>query len=99
MFFFFIEVKEKDSKMPAERKYCGTSAVLPPGYTDFDDRYSCLRKGFGVAKSKYGEAKNCRLNYNYFILSITGLTICIIVLLSWLVWVTWFTRNEEKDHE
>lgn len=32
------------------RNYCGTKQVLPDGYNDFADRYSCLRKGYGIAK-------------------------------------------------
>jgi hypothetical protein len=83
--------------MPVERKYCGTSNVVPPGYTGFDDRYSCLRKGFGVAKGKYGEAKQCRLNYTYFVLSIVLLVLCIIVLISVMIWLSVRKRDDDDD--
>ncbi len=72
--------------MPAlQRKYCGTSAVLPPGYTDFDDRYSCLRKGFGVAKGKYGEARQCRTNYRAFVIAIITLAVVVLLLIAGMI--------------
>lgn len=83
--------------MPAQRKYCGTSQILPAGYTDFDDRYSCLRKGFGVAKGKYGEAKKCRLNYHIFVICIIILVLCVAILLFWVIWTSF--RQLKKDEE
>lgn len=81
--------------MPIERKYCGTSNILPPGYTDFDDRYSCLRKGFGVAKGKYGEVRQCRVNYNLFIISIFILIVIVFILL--VTWIFFSRKNDDDD--
>lgn len=83
--------------MPAPRKYCGTSQNLPAGYDDFDDRYSCLRKGFGVAKGKYGDAKQCRLNYHLFVICIVVLVLCVAVLVCWIIWTSY--REEDPDQE
>ena len=39
------------------QKYCGTNSTVPPGYRKRGDRYSCLKKGYGVGmimtKQKY----------------------------------------------
>ena len=39
------------------KKYCGTGNTVPPGYRKKGDRYSCLKKGYGVGmimtKEKY----------------------------------------------
>ena len=39
------------------KKYCGTRNTVPPGYRKRGDRYSCLKKGYGVGmimtKEKY----------------------------------------------
>lgn len=84
--------------MPVQRKYCGTSQILPAGYTDFDDRYSCLRKGFGVAKGKYGEAQRCRLNYNIFVICIMILVFCVVIMLAWIIWVSSFRKDKEDEN-
>jgi hypothetical protein len=80
--------------MPTIRKYCGNSAVLPNGYTDFDDRYSCLRKGFGVAKGKYGETQQCKLNYKLFIITIIILVLLLCGLTCWIVWTMYYDKIE-----
>lgn len=38
------------------KKYCGTKAPLPQGYDQYGDRYTCLKKGFGTCKYKFGGA-------------------------------------------
>jgi len=39
------------------KKYCGTKDTVPPGYRKRGDRYSCLKKGYGLGmmltKEKY----------------------------------------------
>jgi len=39
------------------KKYCGTQDTVPPGYRKRGDRYSCLKKGYGlgmmITKEKY----------------------------------------------
>ena len=37
--------------MPVQKKYCGLKEPLPPGYTQYADRYTCLRKGVGIGKN------------------------------------------------
>jgi hypothetical protein len=32
------------------KKYCGNSDVLPEGYDEFGDLFSCTKKGFGICK-------------------------------------------------
>lgn len=81
------------------RRYCGTNAVLPAGYDAFDDRYSCLRKGFGVARAKYGESRQCKTNYHLFIISIVILSFVVLALLVALFFRRKRQIAEEDDEK
>lgn len=48
--------------MPQQKKYCGDKQQLPQGYTSFDTRYNCLRRGFGACL--YSGNKGTRIGNN-----------------------------------
>lgn len=51
----FVQYKKLKKNKP--KRYCGISSTLPPGYEKRGNRYSCLKKGYGVGmmmtKEKY----------------------------------------------
>ncbi len=40
--------ERKPKKKDGRKKYCGTSLMLPDNYTEYANRYECLKKGVGV---------------------------------------------------
>lgn len=41
-------IPKRKPKKNTKRKYCGTSLMLPDNYTEYANRYECLKKGVGV---------------------------------------------------
>jgi hypothetical protein len=41
-------IPERKIKKNPKKKYCGTDLMLPDNYTQYGNRYECLKKGVGV---------------------------------------------------
>lgn len=89
--------------MPVQKKYCGLKEPLPQGYTQYADRYSCLRKGVGIGKNlpRNGQTRapppqqTKTVIYNrLYIIFMTLLIVANIVL---IIWIFMTPKHDDKD--
>lgn len=87
--------------MPVQKKYCGLKEPLPQGYTQYADRYTCLRKGVGIGKTLPRQVNNnstrtlkstTNVNRLYIILMVLLIILNIILM----IWIFMLPKHDEK---
>jgi hypothetical protein len=83
--------------MPVQKKYCGLKEPLPQGYTQYADRYTCLRKGVGIGKTLPRQVNNStRTTTNVNRLYIILMVLLIILNIILMIWIFMLPKHDEK---
>jgi hypothetical protein len=90
--------------MPIQKKYCGLKEPLPQGYTQYADRYTCLRKGVGIGKNlpKNGQVRAPSTSTRIAIynrLYIIFMVLLVVVNIILIIWIFMSPKHDEKEQQ